>query len=193
MSSLASRLRRLPIARYRGSNNEGAVVVFIIALVVRRSGSRRRLLVARDAPECAHELDENVVFAMGVLIVIVSGGIDVSFMAIGIFAGYSVVDPRQCDRVRGGQPSGASRSRRGSASASDSLNAIAVASLRIPTLIATLGTRGIFTGADARLGRPQGDPGLPARAHGLSTNYLVHGARCGGRHAAERADRAGRS
>jgi simple sugar transport system permease protein len=81
-----------------------------------------------------------------VLIVIISGGIDVSFPIVGIFAGYTaVVIMRKFDLndesllipvllailigvILGG------------------INAIAIAGFGIPTLIATLGTAGIFRG-----------------------------------------------
>jgi len=87
-----------------------------------------------------------LIFALGVLIVIISGGIDVSFPIVGIFAGYTaVVIMRKFELneesvlvpialailigiILGG------------------LNAIAIAGFEIPTLIATLGTAGIFRG-----------------------------------------------
>jgi simple sugar transport system permease protein len=87
-----------------------------------------------------------LLFALGVLIVIISGGIDVSFPIVGIFAGYTaVVIMRKFELndesllipvvlailigvILGG------------------INAIAIAGFGIPTLIATLGTTGIFRG-----------------------------------------------
>ena len=53
------------------------------------------------------------------------------------------------------------------------LNAIAVAGLRIPTLIATLGTRGIITGAMLVWVGSKVIPDYPPGLDGLSTNYLV--------------------
>lgn len=87
-----------------------------------------------------------LLFALGVLIVIISGGIDVSFPIVGIFAGYTaVVIMRKFELneesllipialaiiigvILGG------------------FNAIAIAGFGIPTLIVTLGTAGIFRG-----------------------------------------------
>jgi simple sugar transport system permease protein len=87
-----------------------------------------------------------LLFALGVLIVIISGGIDVSFPIVGIFAGYTAVVIMQNFELNdesllipialailigvllGG------------------INAIAIAGFGIPTLIATLGTAGIFKG-----------------------------------------------
>lgn len=87
-----------------------------------------------------------LLFALGVLVVIISGGIDVSFPIVGIFSGYTAVVVMQKFEINpnslmipivlailigivlGG------------------LNSIAIASFGIPTLIATLGTAGIFRG-----------------------------------------------
>jgi simple sugar transport system permease protein len=87
-----------------------------------------------------------LLFALGVLIVIISGGIDVSFPIVGIFAGYtavvimrnfkldeeSLLIPIVLAIIIGVLLGG--------------LNAIAIAGFGIPTLIATLGTAGIFKG-----------------------------------------------
>lgn len=87
-----------------------------------------------------------LLFALGVLIVIVSGGIDVSFPIVGIFSGYtaviimrklelndeSLLIPISLAIIIGIALGG--------------LNAIAIAGFGIPTLIATLGTAGIFRG-----------------------------------------------
>lgn len=87
-----------------------------------------------------------LLFALGVLIVIISGGIDVSFPIVGIFAGYTAVIIMQKFELNGesllipitlailiGVLLGG-------------INAIAIAGFGIPTLIATLGTAGIFRG-----------------------------------------------
>jgi simple sugar transport system permease protein len=87
-----------------------------------------------------------LLFALGVLIVIISGGIDVSFPIVGIFAGYtaviimqnfelnenSLLIPILLSIVIGVLLGG--------------INALAIAGFGIPTLIATLGTAGIFKG-----------------------------------------------
>jgi simple sugar transport system permease protein len=87
-----------------------------------------------------------LLFALGVLIVIISGGIDVSFPIVGIFAGYtavvmmrkfqlneeSLLIPITLAIIIGAILGG--------------FNAIAIAGFGIPTLIATLGTAGIFRG-----------------------------------------------
>lgn len=87
-----------------------------------------------------------ILFALGLLIVLVSGGIDISFPMIGIFAGYTAVvimlnyglDPESLwiplvlaaivGAILGG------------------INALLIAGFGLPTLIATLGTAGMFRG-----------------------------------------------
>ncbi len=87
-----------------------------------------------------------LLFALGVLIVIISGGIDVSFPIVGIFSGYtaviimqklelnpeSILIPIVLAVLIGIALGG--------------FNAIAIAGFGIPTLITTLGTAGIFRG-----------------------------------------------
>ena len=87
-----------------------------------------------------------LLFALGVLIVIISGGIDVSFPIVGIYSGYTAViimkklelNPESLLlpivlAVLIGIALGG-------------FNAIAIAGFGIPTLITTLGTAGIFRG-----------------------------------------------
>lgn len=84
-------------------------------------------------------------FALGAGLVLISGGIDVSFMAVGVFAGYATV------RIL---PNGSSPliAVAGFAIAITiggllgAINAGCVVGLRIPTLIATLGTQTAFRG-----------------------------------------------
>lgn len=85
------------------------------------------------------------IFAMGVLIVIVSGGIDVSFTAIAIFAMYSTV--RILTTYMPDAPlwlafliSGAIGLGLGM------FNAFFISRFRLPTLIVTLGTQSMFRG-----------------------------------------------
>src|ERR687885_1112623 len=171
-------LRALPLRRLRGSNNEGALVVFILALSVAVGISTPAFWSLPTLLNVLTNSMINVVFAMGVLIVIVSGGIDVSFMAIGIFAGYSVIVFTNATGF------GAHYAVVGFVLASlvglglGSLNALAIAGLRIPTLIATLGTRGVFTGAMLLWVGSKVVPDYPPGLNSLSTNYLVtaHGA-----------------
>ena len=123
---------------------------------------------------------DNLIFAMGALIVIISGGIDVSFMAIGIFAGYAVVV------ITNRTGFGADAAWVGFALAAaigvglGTLNALAIAGLRLPTLIATLGTRD-HPRRTARVRRLEGHPRLPAGAQRPVDQLSRHGPRRGRR------------
>ncbi|HEX7526316.1 MAG TPA: ABC transporter permease [Gaiellaceae bacterium] len=173
-----SRLRTFPWARLRGANNEGALVVLILMLAIAVGISTPAFWSASTLLNVLTNSMINVVFAMGVLIVIISAGIDVSFMAIGIFSGYSVIVFTNATGF------GAGHAVVGFAIAAliglalGVLNAIAIPGLRIPTLIATLGTRGVITGAMLLWVGSKVVPDYPSGLNGLSTNYLVtaHGA-----------------
>jgi simple sugar transport system permease protein len=87
-----------------------------------------------------------LIFALAVLIVIVSGGIDISFPTVGIFAGYSAVVIMQKFEV---DPNSLIVPLILSLTIGLLLglvNALLIAGFQIPTLIATLGTAGIFRG-----------------------------------------------
>jgi simple sugar transport system permease protein len=87
-----------------------------------------------------------ILFALGLLIVLVSGGIDISFPIVGIFAGYttvvimlrfeldtySLIIPLVLAAIVG--------------AILGSVNALLIAGFGLPTLIATLGTAGMFRG-----------------------------------------------
>jgi simple sugar transport system permease protein len=173
VTSVRAIVARFGLGRFRGANNEGVLVASIIVLAVVVGSVSPQFWSLSTLLNVGTNSLVNVVFAMGVLIVIVSGGIDVSFMAIGIFAGYSVIVSTNSTGV------GASDAWVGFVVAAGiglilgALNALAIAGLRLPTLIATLGTQGIIRGAMlAFVGSkviPQYPPGLDA----LSTTYLV--------------------
>lgn len=87
-----------------------------------------------------------LIFALGVLIVIVSGGIDISFPTIGIFSGYTAVVFMQKFELN---PSSLLIPVAMSVTIGillGAVNALFIAGFGIPTLIATLGTAGIFRG-----------------------------------------------
>ena len=87
-----------------------------------------------------------ILFALGLLLVLVSGGIDISFPIVGIFAGYTSVvimqsygldtyslwSPLVLAAIVG--------------AILGSINALLIAGFGLPTLIATLGTAGMFRG-----------------------------------------------
>lgn len=137
------RLRRRPLVWT--SNADAVLYLTIFGLVVVMSIASPGFFSLPTLFNVVRESMVNGVFALGVMIVLIAGGIDVSFMAIGIFAGYSAVLLL---------PKGSSV---GLLLAGYVLaiaigvglglvNAAAVAKLRLPTLIATLGTQTLFRG-----------------------------------------------
>ena len=173
MSALVPALRRLPVHRLRGSNNEGVLVLCIIVLSLVVGFSDSSFWSLPTLLNIGSASLENVVFAMAVLIIIVSGGIDVSFMAIGIFAGYSVIVMTNHTGF------GASSAWVGFLLAAGigillgTLNAAAIAALRLPTLIVTLGTQSIIRGVLLAYVGAKVIPNYPHGLDKLSTNYLV--------------------
>jgi simple sugar transport system permease protein len=179
---IASPARRLPrrpaLGRLAGQNHEGILVVCIVILSI---------VVGFAAPEfwslstllnvTGASIDDTV-FALGVLLVLVSGGIDVSFMAIGIFAAYSTVLATQHAGAGSTTVLVPFAIAAGIGLALGGLNALVVAGLRLPTLIATLGTQGIIRGVLLSYIGSRLISDLPPSAESLSTSYLVtaHGA-----------------
>lgn len=86
------------------------------------------------------------VFALGVLVVLVSGGIDVSFAAIGAFSMYA--GSKALLALAPSAPAVAAFAVAGAlGTALGLLNAALISTYRLPTLIATLGTASVFRGA----------------------------------------------
>lgn len=173
MTTLSAAIRRLPLGRLRGSNNEGFLALAILALALVVGFSSPTFWSLSTLLNVATSSLENVVFAMGVLLVIVSGGIDVSFMAIGIFAGYAVIVFTNSTGFGAGDPLVGFAIAISIGLGLGMLNALAIAGLRLPTLIATLGTQGIIRGAMLVFIGSKVIPDYPAGLNTLSTTYLI--------------------
>jgi simple sugar transport system permease protein len=113
-----------------------------------------------------------VVFALGVLIVIISGGIDVSFPVIGIFAGYTTIVLAQRGEFDPGVV-GAFLVALVVGLLLGLVNGGLIARFRLPTLIVTLGTQGIFRGVLLAYVGSRYIAELPASVSGLSTTDLL--------------------
>lgn len=126
--------------------NETVLILAIIAFSLLISSKSPEFFTLANLFDILRSSFVQLLFALGVLIVIISGGIDVSFPIVGIFAGYtSVVIMQKFELNQNsllipivlaiiiGMLLGA-------------FNAIAIAGFGIPTLIATLGTAGVFRG-----------------------------------------------
>jgi simple sugar transport system permease protein len=126
--------------------NETALIIAIVLLSVVIGAKSPEFFTLANLFDIFRSSFVQLLFALGVLIVIISGGIDVSFPAVGIFSGYTAVvlmkhfewNPKNlllpiAISIVIGVILGA-------------INSIAIANFGIPTLIATLGTSGIFRG-----------------------------------------------
>lgn len=133
------------LRRFRGKNNEGVLALVLLALIVTMSTLSPAFFTASTAFSTLRSATVPLIFALAVLIVIVSGGIDVSFAAVAIFSAYAAVSfaittapdlPAAVIMVMAiaiGAGLGL-------------INGIVIARFRLPTLIVTLGTQGIFVG-----------------------------------------------
>jgi simple sugar transport system permease protein len=134
------------LRKLRGSNNEGVLALVLLGLIVVMSIANPSFFTLNTGFSILRSAIVPVVLALGVLIVVITGGIDVSFAAIAIFAGYSTVT--FCLQM-GFDPGllGIFAIAIGVGAALGFVNGIVIARFNLPTLIVTLGTQGVFFGA----------------------------------------------
>ncbi len=161
------------LRRLRGQNGEGVLVVTILILAIVVGLKNSSFWSVPTALNIASATVENLVFAMAVLLIIISGGIDVSFMAIGIFAGYSVVILQNNSGFAQGSALTAFVIATIIGVGLGFLNAVPIAALGLPTLIVTLGTQGIIRGLMLAYVGSKVIPHYPDGLNRLSTNYLI--------------------
>jgi simple sugar transport system permease protein len=136
---------RTTLGRLRGANNEGLLVAVILVVVVAMSIASPAFFTTGTFFALVRSSMVPLIFALGVLLVMISGGIDVSFPAIAIFAAYTTVkwsadgnlDPGivimfVIAMILGGLLG--------------LLNGVVIARFRLPTLIVSLGTQTIYKG-----------------------------------------------
>ncbi len=163
---------RLSFARLRGQNHEGVLLLTIIVLVAVIGILNPDFFAISTLFDVLRASMVHLVFALGVLIVIVSGGIDVSFPVIGIFAAYTTVVIVQ----NGGFDPGVV----GVAIVAlvigvllGLVNGGLIGQYGLPTLIVTLGTQGIFRGVLITYVGSKYIAELPQSMANLSTTDLV--------------------
>lgn len=132
------------VASLKGKNNEGVLVAVILALLIFMAIMAPGSLNLAFAGDIIRSGLVNMCLALGVLMVIIAGGFDVSFMAIAITAAYSTVLIMQSTSWDG-------RITPFFVSITIGLvfalpNVILIAYYRVPTLMATLGTQTIIRG-----------------------------------------------
>jgi simple sugar transport system permease protein len=142
----ASRAILTRLGQLRGANNEGVLALVLVALVLGMSIANPVFFTLPTAFSILRSSIVPLIFALGVLMVIISGGIDVSFAAIAVFAAYTTVQALQS-----GAPDlgliGAFVLALLIGASLGAINGFLIAKFRLPTLIVTLGTQGIFKGA----------------------------------------------
>lgn len=171
MSDTAPR-RTSALARLRGENNEGVIALSIVALAMVIGTLNPDFWSISTVFSVLRNSMVEVVLALGVLLVIVSGGIDVSFPAIAIFAAYTtVVIARNGDFDPGAV--GAFLIAAVIGVLLGLVNAGLIAGFRLPTLIVTLGTQGMFRGVLLAYIGSKYIAELPAGVDALSTRDLI--------------------
>ena len=134
------------LRKLRGANNEGVLALVLLALVVVMSVINPAFFAASTAFSILRSATVPLILALAVLIVIVSGGIDVSFAVVAIFSAYTAVSLCLKTGVDPGVPVIFAIAI-GIGAALGFINGAVIARFRLPTLIVTLGTQGVFYGA----------------------------------------------
>lgn len=162
------------LARLRGRNNEGFLVAVILVVVVAMALASPAFFSLNTAFALVRSSMVPLVLALGVLLVLISGGIDVSSPTIAIFAAYAtVVLLLQAGTDVG--PVAVFALAMVVGGLLGLLNGVVIARFRLPTLIVTLGTQGIFRGVlIAYVGSAYiSASGLPGSVNDLSSASLV--------------------
>ncbi|MFC4117891.1 ABC transporter permease [Nonomuraea zeae] len=172
--------RGLSLRRLRGSNNEGILAIVLVVLVVGMSIANPAFLSLPTAFGILRSSIVPLILALGVLMVIISGGIDVSFAAIAVFAAYTTVTVFDGDTFGLGL-AGAFVTALIIGAVLGSVNGFLIARFRLPTLIVTLGTQGIFNGILLAYIGSRYIANLPDPMAAISTTNLIEVTTSGGR------------
>lgn len=160
------------MSQFRGPNNEGVLLLILVALVIGMSIANPAFFSVSTLFAVLRNSVVPLILALGVLLVIISGGIDVSFAAIAVFAAYSTVLLTEGDPFGVGIV-GALVCALAIGALLGAVNGVVIARFRLPTLIVTLGTQGIFRGVLLTYVGAQYVANLPGPMAALSTVDLV--------------------
>lgn len=169
MSATDTRIRLPRIGRM---SNELVLASIIIVLVIVMCAVNPAFFSVHTLFSILRSALVPMVFALAVLFVIISGGIDVSFAAIGIFAAYTTVSLVQGGGLDFGLI-GILAFAIVIGGALGFVNGIVIARFRLPTLIVTLATQGIFKGVLLAYIGSQYIAELPEGISWLSTANLI--------------------
>ena len=126
-------------------NNEGVLCIVMVLVIVIISVINPNFLTVGNFIDMIRSSIVTGIFAVGAMMVMISGGIDVSFPAIAAFAMYSTTRIFNGIGYEGGivWPFLVSM---GIGAVLGTFNAFLVHHMRIPTFIATIGTQNLFSG-----------------------------------------------
>ncbi|MDO4242907.1 MAG: ABC transporter permease [Actinomyces sp.] len=172
MSALTTARALRLLAHLRGRNNEGVLAAILLVLVVGMSLVSPAFFTLSTLFAVVRSSIVPMLFALGVMMVIVSGGIDVSFAAIASFASYAVITYQ----LKAGTDLGLA----GSFAAAvvigallGAVNGLVISRFRLNTLIVTLGTQGVFMGVLLAYIGSRYVATLPEGMAGASTTNIV--------------------
>ena len=143
MSALVYSRRRFASSRLLGSSDSVAALTAVV-LVLALGIANPQILSLANLFDLARNSLVNGVMALGVVLVLISGGMDVSFTAIAAFAMYGTLklalgtDTSMLAMLAIGS---------GIGGALGLVNGVLIAGLELPTFIVTLGTLSLFRGA----------------------------------------------
>lgn len=160
------------LSKLRGANNEGFLVLVLLALIIGMSLMSDSFFTVATLFAILRASIVPMMLALSVLIILISGGIDVSFVAIALFASYTTAKLANDGVIDAGLivvfvvaiVMGALLG---------AVNGVIIAGFRLQTLIVSLGTQTIFKGALIVFIGSKYIGDLPKSVDSISTNNLI--------------------
>jgi len=159
------------LRRLRGANNEGILALILLLMIIGVSIANPAFFSLSMAFQIARNSIVPLILALGVMLIIILGGIDVSFAAIAIFAGYATVSYMTNTTDIG--LLGAVLMAVAIGALLGLINGIVIARFRLPVLIVTLGTQTIFAGFLLRYVGARYIPSLPSSLSAWSMRNIL--------------------
>ena len=128
-----------------GPNREGIVLSVLVLLTIIMSAISPAFFTVSTLFSLLRSSIVPMIYALGVLLVIISGGIDVSFAAIASFTSYATIVFQLSRGINIGLV-GSFAMALAIGALLGLLNGYLISRFKLPTLIVTLGTQGIFQG-----------------------------------------------
>lgn len=163
---------RKTLRKLQGRNNEGTLLLVLLAIVIGMSLLNPVFFTANTAFAVLRSATVPMILALSVLLVIISGGIDVSFPVVAIASAYTTVTILLATGTD--VPMVVVFAIAAAIGAILGLvNGFVIAKFRLPTLIVTLGTQGVFFGALLTYVGAKYFPELPPTMAALSTVNIL--------------------